>query len=70
LQNYADKNFVDALAFCHELSQAKDIQDFVGINVEFARRNLQSVVEQAKDFAEACSAWQRTLLRQLPFCSF
>ena len=28
MQSYADQNFVDALAFSRELSQAKDIQDF------------------------------------------
>jgi hypothetical protein len=62
LQSYADNNFVDALAFSHELSQAKDIPDFVRINVEFAQKNFKSVVEQAKDFAEACTAWQGTQL--------
>jgi hypothetical protein len=67
LQSYADSNFVDALAFSHGLSQAKDIPDFVRINVEFAQKNFKSVIEQARDFAEACTAWQR--LGQLSVCS-
>jgi Phasin protein len=69
MQSYADSNFVDALAFSHELSQAKDIPDFVRINVEFAQKNFKSVIEQARDFAEACTAWQRTQLGQLSVCS-
>ena len=55
MQSYADQNFVDALAFSRELSQAKDIQDFTRINVEFAQKSFKSIVEQAKDFLEACT---------------
>jgi hypothetical protein len=55
MQNYADQNFVDALAFSRELSQAKDIQDFVRINVEFAQKSFKSVADQVEDFAEACT---------------
>ncbi len=69
LQNYAEQNFADALHFSHELSQAKDVQDFARINVEFAQKSFKSAVEQAQDFAEACTAWQRRQLRQLTFCS-
>jgi hypothetical protein len=69
LQNYANQNFVDALAFSRELSQAKDIQDFARINVEFAQKSLKSAGGQAEDFAKACTAWQRRQLKQLTFCS-
>jgi len=69
MQSYADQNFVDALRFSRELSQAKDIQDFVRINVEFAQKSFKSVVEQAEDFAEACTAWQQSQLSQLTLCS-
>ncbi len=55
LQKYAQQNFADALAFSHELSQAKDIQDFTRINVQFVQKRIKSIGEQAKDFAEACS---------------
>ncbi len=55
LQNYAEQNFVDSLDFSRQLSQAKDIPDFVRINVEFAHKSFTSIVEQAKDFAEACT---------------
>jgi hypothetical protein len=55
MQNYADQNFVDALAFSRELSQAKDIQDFVRINVKFAQKSFKSVADQVEDFAEACT---------------
>jgi len=67
IQSYADQNFVDALAFSRELSQAKDIQDFTRINVEFAQKSFKSVIEQARDFAEACTAWQRTQLGSFQF---
>ena len=55
MQSYVDQNFVDALAFSRELSQAKDIQDFTRINVEFAQKSFKSIFEQAKDFLEACT---------------
>ena len=55
MQSYADQNFVDALAFSRELSQAKDIQDFARINVEFAQKSFKAIFEQAKDFLEACT---------------
>jgi len=55
MQSYADQNLVDALAFSRELSQAKDIQDFTRINVEFAQKSFKSIFEQAKDFLEACT---------------
>jgi hypothetical protein len=35
-QNYADQNFANALNFSHELSQAKDFQDFTCFS-RFAR---------------------------------
>jgi hypothetical protein len=69
LQNYAEQNFADALNFSHDLSRAQDIQDFARINVEFAQKSFESVVEQAQDFVETCTAWQRRQLRQLTFCS-
>ncbi len=53
LQNYAAQNFADALEFSHELSHAKDLQDLTRLNVEFIQKRVQSVGEQAKDFAEA-----------------
>lgn len=55
MQKYADQNFVDALKFSREMSQAKDIQDFARINVECAQKSFKSAVAQAKDFAEACT---------------
>jgi hypothetical protein len=59
MQSYADQNFVGALKFSRELSQAKDIADFVRINVEFAQKSFKLAIEQAEGFAEACIAWQR-----------
>ena len=55
MQSYADHNFANALAFSRELSQAKDIQDFTRINVEFAQKSYKSIVEQVQDFAGACT---------------
>jgi Phasin protein len=63
LQSYADQNFVNTLNFSYELDEAKDIEDFIRINVEFAQTSFKSVVEQAEDFREACTAWQRRQLR-------
>ncbi len=53
LQKYAEQNFADALEFSHELTQAEDFQGFVRVNIEFIRKRIQSVGEQAKDFADA-----------------
>jgi hypothetical protein len=55
LQNYAEQNFADALAFSHELSQAKDIQDVTRINAQFVQKRIKLAGEQVKDFAEACT---------------
>jgi hypothetical protein len=55
MQSYADQNFEDALVFSRELSNAKDIHDFTRVNVEFAQKRVKSIVDQAKDFLEACS---------------
>ena len=55
LQNYAEQNFANALDFSYALSQAKDFQDFSGINVEFAQKLIKSVGTQTMDFAEACT---------------
>jgi hypothetical protein len=55
LQNYAEQNFANALEFSHALSQAKDLQDFTRINVEFGQKLIKSVGAQTMDFAEACT---------------
>jgi hypothetical protein len=55
LQNYAEQNFANALEFSHALSQAKDLQDFTRINVEFGQKLIKLVGAQTMDFAEACT---------------
>jgi hypothetical protein len=63
LQNYAEQSFVDALDFSRDLSQAKDIQDFVDIHGRFVQKMFKSVGEQAKDFLEACTDSAARIIR-------
>jgi hypothetical protein len=53
LQSYAEQHFAAALDVAHKLSQAKDFQDFSRLQTEFIQARMQSIGEQAKDFAEA-----------------
>ncbi len=52
MQSYVEQDFAAAFKFVHELSQVKDIQDFVRIQTEYIQRCLQSFAAQARDFAE------------------
>jgi len=44
--------FAAAFEFARELSQAKDMQDFIRIHTEYIQKCLQSFFAQARDFAE------------------
>jgi hypothetical protein len=52
MQSYVEQDFAAAFAFARELSQAKDMQDFVRIQTEYIQKCLQSFAAQARDFAE------------------
>ena len=52
MQGYAEQNFGAAFAFAHEMSQAKDIQDFIRIYSEYVQNYLGLFAAQMKDFAE------------------
>jgi len=52
LHGYVEQDFAAAFEFAHELSQAKDMQDFVRIHTEYTQKCLQSCFAQARDFAE------------------
>jgi phasin protein len=52
LQSYIEQNFAAALEFTRELSQAKNMQDFVRIHATYIQKCLQSYAAQMTDFAE------------------
>ena len=52
LHAYVEQDFAAAFEFARELSQAKDMQDFVRIHTEYIQKCLQSFFAQARDFAE------------------
>jgi hypothetical protein len=52
MQSYLEQDFAAALEFAHELTQAKDMQDFVRIHSEYIQKCLQSFAAQMREFAE------------------
>ena len=52
LQSYTEQNFAAAYQFTRELSQAKDMQDFVRIHTAYIQKCLQFSAAQMADFAE------------------
>jgi len=52
LQNYVEENFAAAYDFARELSQTKDMQDFVRIYTAYIQKCSQSFAAQMRDFAE------------------
>ncbi len=52
LQSYIEQNFAAAYDFTRELSQAKDMQDFVIIHTAYIQKCSQSFAAQMADFAE------------------
>jgi hypothetical protein len=52
LQSYIEQNFAAAYEFTRELSQAKDMQDFVRIHTAYIQKCFQSSAAQMTDFAE------------------
>lgn len=52
LQSYTEQNFAAAYEFTRELSQAKDMQDFVQIHTAYIQKCLQSSAAQMTDFGE------------------
>jgi hypothetical protein len=53
LKSYAEKNIAATQEFVHKLSQAKDFQDFVRIQMEFVQMELNAFGEQANSLGEA-----------------
>jgi hypothetical protein len=52
LQNHIEQNFAAAYEFTRELSQARDMQDFVRIHTAYIQKCLQLSAAQMTDFAE------------------
>jgi hypothetical protein len=52
LQNYVEENLAAAYDFARELSQTKDMQDFVRIYTAYIQKCSQSFAAQMRDFAE------------------
>jgi hypothetical protein len=55
MQSYLEQDFVAALEFAHELSQAKDVKEFVLIQSEYIQKCLRSFAAQAKDLSDTCT---------------
>ena len=52
MQSYVEQNFTATIEFAHEMSQAKDIQDFIRIYSENVQNYFDLFSAQMKDFAE------------------
>ena len=55
LQSYIEQNFAAAYEFTRELSQARDMQDFIRIHTAYFQKCSQSFAAQIADFAETYS---------------
>jgi DNA repair ATPase RecN len=53
MQSYMEQQFAAAYEFSRELSQAKDMQDFIRIHTGYIQKSLQTVAAQMADFAQA-----------------
>ncbi len=63
LQSYTEQHFAACLECSHRLSQAKDLQDFAQIEVEFFHERMLSFAKQARDFSETCSKSAANMIR-------
>ena len=52
MQGYVEQNFAAAFEFAHEMSQAKDMQDFIRIYGKYVQNRFDLFAAQMKDFAE------------------
>jgi hypothetical protein len=52
LQSYVEQYFKDGFDYALELSQAKDFHEFTLINTRWSQKSIESLLAQAKDFAE------------------
>ncbi len=55
LQSYIEQNLAAAYEFSRELTQAKDMQDFIRIYAAYNQKYFQSFAAQVSDFAEICT---------------
>jgi hypothetical protein len=56
LQSYVTQNFAAAYEFTRELSQAKNVQDFIRIQTDYIQKCGYSFAAQMQDFTETyCS---------------
>ncbi len=53
LKSYAEKNIAAAQEYVNKLSQAKDLQDVVRIQIEFMQMQFNAFGEQTKSLGEA-----------------
>ena len=52
LQSYIEQNFAAAYEFTRELSQAKNMQDFIRIHTDYTQKCGHAFAAQMQDFAE------------------
>jgi len=52
MQSYIEQDFAAAVEFARDLSQARDMQDFVRIQTDYIQKCLQSFSAQTRDFSE------------------
>jgi hypothetical protein len=59
LLSYATENVTAAITFIQRLSQAKDLQDVVKIQTEFAQMQIQTFNKRAKELGATVAALTR-----------
>jgi phasin family protein len=55
LTSYAEQNVATTFAFAQKLTQAKDLQEIVGLQTEFFQKQLKALTDQAKDINETAT---------------
>jgi len=53
--SYAERNVANTLAFADRLVRAKDIQQVIALQTEFAQSQMKELAAQAKELGEAAS---------------
>jgi phasin len=53
--SYAERNVANTLAFADRLVRAKDVQQVIALQTEFAQAQMKELAAQAKELGEAAS---------------
>jgi phasin len=52
---FAERNIANSFEFAQQLVRAKDVQEFMRLQADYVRTQMQALTEQAKDLGESTS---------------